>query len=170
VKTIFNVLPTRWRQKPAGIDKKGNYVIVTLCIHSVHAAKTRLAPFPHERRRVTDSRGSLPCKTPTGSSYSQVDDVITESDDVTAVSYDVAGYCACALQTRSVNGRQLQVRHVTSFTTQSLRQSVIIIANDRCGGGVDQRSGGRGGGGAVVNCKIINRASVASDNTAAVVI
>jgi len=97
-----------------------------------------------ERRCVTDSRGSLPCKTPTGSSYSQVDDVITESDDVTAVSYDVAGYCACALQTRSVNGRQLQVRHATSFTTQSLRQSVIIIANDRCGGGVDQRSGGEG--------------------------
>jgi len=30
--TIFNVLPTRWRQKPAGIDKKRNYVTVTLCI------------------------------------------------------------------------------------------------------------------------------------------
>jgi len=25
-------LPTRWRRKPAGIDKKRNYVTVTLCI------------------------------------------------------------------------------------------------------------------------------------------
>jgi len=32
MQTIFNVLPTRWRQKPAGIDKKWNYVTVTLCI------------------------------------------------------------------------------------------------------------------------------------------
>jgi len=32
MQTIFNVLPrpTRWRQNPAGIDKKGNYVTVTL--------------------------------------------------------------------------------------------------------------------------------------------
>jgi len=29
---IFTVLPTRWRQKPAGIDKKRNYVTVMLCI------------------------------------------------------------------------------------------------------------------------------------------
>ena len=145
MKTIFNVLPIRWRQKPAGIDKKGNYVTVTAVYTFGARSQDRPRAISDERRCVTDSRGSLPCKTPTGSSCSQVDDVITESDDVTAVSYDVAGYCACALQTRSVNGRQLQVRHVTSFTTQSLRQSVIIIANDRCGGGADQRSGGEGG-------------------------
>jgi len=29
---IFNVLPTRWRQKLAGIDKKGNHVTVSLRI------------------------------------------------------------------------------------------------------------------------------------------
>jgi len=32
MQTIFNVLPTRWRQKPAGIDKTGNHVTVTICV------------------------------------------------------------------------------------------------------------------------------------------
>jgi len=30
--TVFTVLPTRWRQKPAGIGEKRDYVTVTLCI------------------------------------------------------------------------------------------------------------------------------------------
>jgi len=32
MQTILDVLPTRWRQKPGGIDTKGNYVTVTVCI------------------------------------------------------------------------------------------------------------------------------------------
>jgi len=32
VTSIFRVLPTRWRRKPAGIDTEQNYVTVTLCI------------------------------------------------------------------------------------------------------------------------------------------
>ena len=32
VTNISQVLPTRWRQQPAGIDVERNYVIVTLCI------------------------------------------------------------------------------------------------------------------------------------------
>jgi len=32
VTSIFRVLPTRWRRKPASIDTERNYVTVTICI------------------------------------------------------------------------------------------------------------------------------------------
>ena len=34
MQSIFTVLPTRWRQKPAGIDTERNRATVTLC-HAV---------------------------------------------------------------------------------------------------------------------------------------
>jgi len=35
-RAVFNVLPTKWRQKPAGIHKKGNYVIFALFICKIN--------------------------------------------------------------------------------------------------------------------------------------
>ena len=40
LQTFIRVLPTRWRQKPAGIDMERNYVTATLCIpHNASAAR-----------------------------------------------------------------------------------------------------------------------------------
>jgi len=41
MRTIFNVLPARWRQKPTGIDKKRNYVTVTICIRRILSVPVR---------------------------------------------------------------------------------------------------------------------------------
>jgi len=62
MQTILNVLPTRWRQKPAGIDKKRNYFTIAQQIgikprshyvavfqRSVHVAQTEVRELQREQ-------------------------------------------------------------------------------------------------------------------------